>query len=262
MTSNDGKASPDRGNLPPVPGRAAGSDRDVPGTLYGVAFWVLLCVLGTLVWPFLLVLPKLSWRWKFTRAAVRLLCACVAIPFETAGVRLSGESCVYVANHVSFLDSFAIGLMFREPVVFVAGGVLSHQRVVGSFLRRIGVVFVKSQEGKGRSSPKSVLSTLEDVVRSGRSIVLFPEGGLTVTAELRRFHLGAFVVAAETGRPVVPVAILGTKEILPAGRRLPRRGAIRLVTGESLLPTGSDWKAAHQLADKARAAIEALLAEA
>jgi len=34
------------------------------------------------------------------------------------------------------------------------------------------------------------------------------------------------------------------------------------VTGESLLPTGSDWKAAHQLADKARAAIEALLAEA
>ncbi len=86
------------------------------GTLYGVAFWVLLCVLGTLVWPFLLVLPKLTWRWKLTRATVRLLCACVAIPVETAGVGLTGESCVYVANHVSFLDWFAIGLEFPEPV--------------------------------------------------------------------------------------------------------------------------------------------------
>ena len=74
------------GEIGPVPGRASGSDRHVSGTLYGVAFWVLLCVLGTLVWPFLLVLPKLTWRWKLTRAAVRLLCACVAIPVETAGV--------------------------------------------------------------------------------------------------------------------------------------------------------------------------------
>jgi 1-acyl-sn-glycerol-3-phosphate acyltransferase len=261
MMSGDGKAFPDKGIRPQVPGKASAGNRDVSGTLYGLVFWVLLCVLGTPVWPILLVLPKLSWRWRFTRAVVRLLCACVAIPVETAGVGLTGESCVYVANHVSFLDSFAIGLAFPEPVVFVAGDVLSHQRVVGSFLRRIGAVFVASRGAEGHSSAGSVLSTLEDVVRSGRSIVLFPEGGLTVTAELRRFHLGAFVVAAETGCPVVPVAILGTRAILPAGRRLPRPGAIRLVVGESLLPTGSDWKAAHQLADKAHAAVEALLAE-
>ena len=137
------------------------------GALYGIAFWVLLCVLGTLVWPAVLILPKLSWRWKLTRATARLLCACLAIPFETSGVPLAGESCVYVANHASFLDSFAIGLMSPEPIVFVAGGVLSHQRVVGPFLRRIGAVFVGSEGGKGRSSIESVLSTLEDVVRSG-----------------------------------------------------------------------------------------------
>jgi 1-acyl-sn-glycerol-3-phosphate acyltransferase len=168
---------------------------------------------------------------------------------------------VYVANHVSFLDSFAIGLMFSEPVVFVAGEVFSRQRVVGSFLRRIGAVFVGSEGGKGRSLVESVLSTLEDVIRSGRSIVFFPEGGLTVTPELRRFHLGAFVVAAETGCPVVPVGILGTRAILPAGRRLPRRGAIHLVVGESFRPIDSGWKAAHQLADQAREAVEGLLGE-
>jgi len=231
------------------------------GALYGIAFWVLLCLLGTLVWPAVLILPKLSWRWKLTRATARLLCICLAIPFKTSGVPLAGESCVYVANHSSFLDSFAIGLMSPEPVVFVAGGVLSHQRVVGPFLRRIGAVFVRSEGGKGRSSIESVLSMLEDVVRSGRSIVFFPEGGLTVTPGLRRFHLGAFVVAAETGCPVVPVGILGTRAILPAGRRLPQRGEIHLVVGESLRPIGSGWKDAQQLAEQAREAIEGLLGE-
>jgi 1-acyl-sn-glycerol-3-phosphate acyltransferase len=259
--NDDQTTKPDTGVQQAVRARASGSNRHVFATLYGVACWVLFCVLGTLVWPALLVLPKLSWRWKLTRAVAQLLCACLAIPFETSGAPLAGRSCVYVANHVSFLDSFAIGLMFAEPVVFVAGGVLSRQRVVGSFLRRIGVVFVKSEDGKRLSSVESVLSTLEDVVRSGRSIVLFPEGGLTATPELRRFHLGAFVVAAESGCPVVPVGILGTRTILPAGRRLPRQGALRLVVGEPLLPTGSGWKAAHQLADKAHEAVEALLAE-
>jgi len=236
----------------------AGDDRDVRGILYGIAFWVLLCGFGVLVWPALLVLPELTWRWKFTRAAARLLCRCLAIPFETNGGPLVGRPCVYVANHESFLDSFAIGLMFAEPVVFVAGGVLSRQRVVGSFLRRIGVVFVRDQVGKGPSSVEPVLAALEGVVRSGRSLVLFPEGGLTVTPELRRFHLGAFLVAGRTGCPVVPVGIIGTRAILPAGRHLPRRGAIRVVVGQSLLPAGDGWKAAHQLADEARATVQTL----
>ena len=179
-------------------------------------------------------------------------------PLETNGGPLVGTPCVYVANHESFLDSFAIGLMFAEPVVFVAGGVLSSQRVVGSFLRRIGVVFVRNQPGKKPLSVEPVLAALEDVVCSGRSIVLFPEGGLTVTAELRRFHLGAFLVAARTGCPVVPVGIIGTRAILPAGRHLPHRGPIRIAVGQPLLPTGTDWKAAHQLADEARQAVQAL----
>jgi hypothetical protein len=56
--------------------------------------------------------------------------------------------------------------MFSEPVVFVSGEVFSHQRVGGSFIRRMGAVFVGSEGGKGRSLVESVLSTLEDVIRS------------------------------------------------------------------------------------------------
>ncbi len=256
MNEHVGKKAPK--GCPGAREAIAGDARRVRDTVYGVAFWVLLCSFAVVVWPVLLVLPKLTWRWKLTWVTARLLCACVAIAFETDGGPLVGKPCVYVANHESFLDSFAIGLMFAEPVVFVAGGVLSSQPVVGSFLRRIGVVFVRSPAGKGPSSAGPALQTLEDVVRSGRSIVLFPEGGLTVTPELRRFHLGAFVVAARTGCPVVPVGIIGTRSILPAGRHLPRRGAIRIVVGQPLLPTGEGWRAAHRLADEARETVQSL----
>jgi hypothetical protein len=50
-------------------------------------------------------------------------------------------------------------------------------------------------------------------VRGGQSLVIFPGGRLARAPGLRPFHMGAFVVAAETGVPVVPVAIRGTRTI-------------------------------------------------
>lgn len=237
------------------------SSQNAPDALYGIACWVLFSAVAAVVWPVVLVLPKLSWRWNLVRTTARLVCACLAIPFRAGGDTSPVQPCVYVANHASYLDSFALFLMFDEPVVFVAGTALSRQLIVGTFLRRIGAVFVGGGQANTASSVGSLLSSLEDVVRSGSSVVVFPEGGLTVTSELRRFKLGAFVVAAETGCPVVPVAIMGTRAMLPAGRRLPRRGAMCLVIGEPLRSTGTGWRAARQLADKARDEVASLLSE-
>lgn len=231
----------------------------ISGALYGVSCWVVFCVLGIVLWPAVLVLPRLTWRWSLARAMGRLACAWLAIPLETRGDLSAGEACVYVANHASFLDSCVFFVMFPTPVVFVAGDVLSHQLIVGTFLRRVGAVFVGGEDKKGRSKLESVLASLKDVISSGRSIVFFPEGGLGHAPGLRRFKLGAFVVTAETGCPVLPVGILGTGAILPAGKRLLRRGAIKLVVGEPLRATGSDWKAARELAERAHSAVEELL---
>ena len=149
--SRNGPNKPETGALP-ARHRSYGNSRNPFGVMYGLACWVVFCLAGTFVWPAILLLPKLSWRWKITRATAKMLCRCLALPFATSGAPLMGTPCVYVANHASFLDAFAVGLMFPEPVVFVAGGVLSRQRIVGRFLRRIGVVFVKDAEGRGRPS--------------------------------------------------------------------------------------------------------------
>jgi hypothetical protein len=142
--------------------------------LYGLACWVVFCSLGSVVWPLLIVLPKLSWRWRLVRTYGRTMCKFLAVPLTISGAPPAGEACVYVANHASYLDSFALFVMSPEPVVFAAGTVLSRWRVAGTFLRRIGAAFVGSESGEDQAPVESVLSGLQDAVRAGRSVVFFP----------------------------------------------------------------------------------------
>jgi 1-acyl-sn-glycerol-3-phosphate acyltransferase len=67
--------------------------------------------------------------------------------------------------------------------------------------------------------------------------------------------MGAFVVAAEAGVPVVPVVVRGTRSMLRSGHWFPRRGAITVIIGSPIMPDGNDWAAAVRLRDAARAEI-------
>jgi 1-acyl-sn-glycerol-3-phosphate acyltransferase len=213
-------------------------------------------------WLLVLSLPKRSWRWRATWAAVHALSIGLRVPMKVTGEPPApGRAAVIVANHASIVDSFALVGAFREPMVFVAGGDLASHAVTGPFLRRLGAVFVRVEDGVDRSAVHTVLAGLGDVVRAGEQMIFFPEGGLNPGPGLRRFQLGAFVVAGEVGCPVVPVAILGTRALLPPGARLPRRSEVEVRLGGALKPVGTDWRAARDVARQAREQIEVLLAQ-
>jgi 1-acyl-sn-glycerol-3-phosphate acyltransferase len=72
---------------------------------------------------------------------------------------------------------------------------------------------------------------------------------------LAPFHMGAFVVAAEAGVPVVPITIRGTRSVLRPDHWFPRRGTISATMGRPILPGAADWAAALQLRDAVRAEI-------
>jgi 1-acyl-sn-glycerol-3-phosphate acyltransferase len=74
-------------------------------------------------------------------------------------------------------------------------------------------------------------------------------------------RMGAFVIAAQAGVPVVPVTIRGTRSILRDGQWLFHRGRISVTFSAPIEPTGSDWNAAIQLRDAARAEILRLCGE-
>jgi 1-acyl-sn-glycerol-3-phosphate acyltransferase len=84
---------------------------------------------------------------------------------------------------------------------------------------------------------------------------VYPEGTFVRAPGLRPFKLGAFHVAAQSGAPLVPVAIRGMRSILRDGQWVPRRGTVVLSFGEPLAPDGNDFAASVRLRDRARAVI-------
>jgi len=88
--------------------------------------------------------------------------------------------------------------------------------------------------------------------RTGARLVSFPEGTLTRMPGLLGFHLGAFLVAAEAGIPVVPVTIRGTRHVLRGGQWFPRRGEIHIDIGRPVLADSPGFDAAVRLRDTIR----------
>ena len=161
-------------------------------------------------------------------------------------------------NHASYLDSVVLRAVIRGPLAFVAKKELAGQWVAGPFLRRIGTLFVRRTDIKGGIEDTS---TVLEAALSGERIVSFPEGTLTRMPGLLGFHLGAFLVAAEAGIPVVPIAIGGTRSALRGGQWFPRPSRIVVHIGKSVQADGRDFSAAVRLRDAVREKVLALCGE-
>jgi 1-acyl-sn-glycerol-3-phosphate acyltransferase len=168
------------------------------------------------------------------------------------------SAAVIVANHSSFVDSVAMLLAARDPVVFVTSTDLQRQPIVGSVLKRLGCTFV--ERGHQALSDDAV-ERMTALLHEGSHLVVFPEGSINRSPGLRPFHLGAFAAATAAACPVVPVGILGTRNIVRPGSRLPRRAAATVVIGSAIAPTGPDFAASVRLRDAARSAICTLSGE-
>jgi 1-acyl-sn-glycerol-3-phosphate acyltransferase len=228
--------------------------RRVMSTLaYSLGMWTLLLMVGTPVWFVLVVLPGQSRRRRLMRATARLLVRLSGSTLTAQGtehLRKHGPF-VLVANHPSFLDGLVLLAALPLEITFVAASEFSAQLVAGSFLRRLGTVFVE----RGLTSGAVGVDLLQDALRRGETLGIFPEGGLSPAPGLRPFHLGAFVAAAEAMAPVVPVAIRGTRSMLRPGRRLVHRGPVEIEVGPPITPTDRGWHAAVRLQQQARALV-------
>ena len=109
---------------------------------------------------------------------------------------------------------------------------------MGDFLRKVGHLTVDRNDGqRGVADTARIARSLED----GSTVLFFPEGTFTPQAGLRPFRLGAFQAAAETGLPVVPLALRGTRRILRDGLWRPRPGRVRVWLGPPVAPVGTGW---------------------
>jgi 1-acyl-sn-glycerol-3-phosphate acyltransferase len=155
-------------------------------------------------------------------------------------------------NHASYLDAVILAAIIPGEPSFVAKIELAGQLIAGPFLRRLGTIFVRRTDPRG--GIEDTASTLA-AARAGERIITMPEGTFTRMPGLLGFHLGAFLIAAQAGIPVIPVTLRGTRSILRGEQWLPRPGAVHVHISQALVPDGNDFAAAVRLRDAARAAI-------
>jgi long-chain acyl-CoA synthetase len=132
--------------------------------------------------------------------------------------RLRPENAIIIANHQSVLDPpllvNQIPRRLRRDVFLIGKKELSWLKIpfAGS-----PVLFV---DRAGNVVPS--LKAAADVLRSGKSLIIFPEGTRSRTGEMGPFKSGAAYLAFHLNKKIIPVAILGAFEIMPAGKILPR----------------------------------------
>ena len=117
------------------------------------------------------------------------------------------QSYIFIANHISYLDSAIIPKTFRHPIRPLGKVEMSKVPIFG-FIYKNAIVTVDRSSVAHRA--KSV-QTLKAVLKKGISILVFPEGTFNTTHKpVKEFYDGAFRIAIETGTPIKPVLILNS----------------------------------------------------
>ena len=171
--------------------------------------------------------------------------------------RLQG-ACVIAANHLSAFD---IPVLYTEvPMQFriVANKPLFNIPFLGWHLRRSGQVPID------RATMKTTIKTLHVAVedlKQGLSVVIFPEGGRSLSGHIQPFMNGAFYVAIKAQAPVLPCAIIGTYEMLPMNTFHIMPHPLKLRVGEPIPTTGMTLRDVDTLADRVKAVITDLYYE-
>jgi len=195
---------------------------------------------------------------RITSPALRLYMALVGCRIRVEGREHldRDNSLVFVSNHASYTDVLFLMAALGSDYRFVAKIEVHSIPLIGTFLRKLGHVAFD------RSDPQARLhqaEELEELLRRGESVFVFPEGTFTAQPGVRPFQLGAFKAAVGAGRPICPVALRGTRGFLRDGTYLPRPSSVTLTVLPPLEPVRdaapSDWHEMVRLRDAARAII-------
>lgn len=146
-------------------------------------------------------------------------------------------SYVFCANHASYLDIAAMGVVLRNFYAFIGKEVIAKVPLFGYMFRRLHIPVNR----ESRASGYEVVQRAIHLLHHGRSIVIFPEGGIKSKnlPRLAPFKDGAFKMAIEAQVPVVPITFPHNWMILPDdGKLLFRRHAIKAIVHEPIPTAG------------------------
>jgi 1-acyl-sn-glycerol-3-phosphate acyltransferase len=157
-------------------------------------------------------------------------------------------SYIFVANHLSYMDTPVVLANIPVQFRFLAKSGLFRIPLLGTHLRRAGHIPVPRDDA--RAAVKTMNTAAQVMRERGISLLIFPEGGRSHTGELASFKEGAAYIAIRAGVQLVPIALKGTREVLPFGSGHVRSGWVTMRVGDPI-PTDQ-----IQLRDRGRITAE------
>jgi 1-acyl-sn-glycerol-3-phosphate acyltransferase len=172
---------------------------------------------------------------------------------------------ILAANHQSVVDSVFLPLMLSRPVTFSAK---AEYFTASGPAARLWAAYLKStnQLAMDREGPRAAQDTLEAalaLLQAGNLFGIYPEGTRSPDGRLYRGRPGVGWLALKSGLPVLPVALMGTRRVLPPGHVVPRPGRIEVRIGAPLtfppeVTAAAPGKARRLIAEQVMVAIREL----
>jgi 1-acyl-sn-glycerol-3-phosphate acyltransferase len=225
-------------------------------------------ILDPLIWLYTLVLGlaalpgglfdqngrRLHW---FSRTWSWLIMKTILSPVKVSGLDKidTSKPHVYAVNHASAMDIpvLYVHLPFQFRIVFKKE-LLSYP-IVGWQLKRSGQVCIDQQK------PTNSIAAIRSAVKSlkgGMPLVIYPEGGRTPDGEIKPFLPGAFFLAIKAQVDIVPVALVGTYELLPMDTYHIKCRPLEMRVGEPISTIGMTMRDLEAVSAKVQKAIEDL----
>jgi 1-acyl-sn-glycerol-3-phosphate acyltransferase len=227
-------------------------------------------ILNPLIWAYTLVLGTISLicslfdrsgrvQHRLARLWSQLIMKTILSPVKVTGMERVDVSKprVYAATHSSALDIpiLYVHLPFQFRIIFKSE-LLSYP-FVGWHLKRSGQVCINQQNPAASiGAIKSALKSL----RSGMPLVIFPEGGRTRDGQIQPFLPGAFFLAIKAQADIVPVALVGTFDLLPMNTYHIKCQPLEMRVGEPISTLGLSLHDTEAVSAKVRSAIADLAA--
>jgi 1-acyl-sn-glycerol-3-phosphate acyltransferase len=169
---------------------------------------------------------------------------------ETGGVILA-------PNHISLVDPPAVGCKLKRPVRYMAKEELFKVPILGPWMRAAGTFPVR----RGSADRKAIRHAI-DLLQSGEVVCIFPEGTRSPDGKLQEPELGIGLIALKSRAPIVPAAVIGSDDVLPAHSKRLHRHPITVVFGKPLtFPDLYEQKESRESMEQIGQAVMAAIAD-
>jgi 1-acyl-sn-glycerol-3-phosphate acyltransferase len=169
---------------------------------------------------------------------------------ETTGVNVTidglerltpNTTYIFVSNHQSHYDTPVAFSSLPYQIRIIAKASLAGFPVLGWHLKRGGHLFVDRRD----PDRTGILRRWRALVSEGLSLIVYAEGTRSVDGHVARFKAGSFLLAIQAGLPIVPLAVIGTRAVMPKGRLRTEPATVMLVVHDPIQPPAISAPTVH-----------------